>query len=277
MTQSDPPMPTNYGTTDDVTADDVGDRGLQRSLTDLAQLGVGSGEAGLAAMLTHVAQLAVDAVPGADGAGLTLLEPERADTIVATTPFVTDVDAIQYGLGQGPCISAAATGHTVRSGSLSTDGEWPSFGAMVARLNVHSALSVPLHGPDRVVGSMNIYAHAHNAFDHRAADLAERFAVPAAVSVGNAQALIQAQRLAAQLQAALTNRAVIDQAIGMVMSRVGCDAKEAFERLRQLSQTQNKKLSSVADDMVNEAVRRARARRPDTAPTDPGAQNKAGR
>lgn len=260
MTQSDPSTPT----------DELGDHGLHKSLTGLAQLGVGSGEAGLAAVLTRVAQLAVDAVPGADGAGLTLLEPARPDTIVATTRFVSDVDAIQYGLGQGPCISAAASGHTVRSGSLSTDGEWPSFGAMVARLNVHSALSVPLHGPNRVVGSMNIYAHALHAFDERAAELAELFAVPAAVSVSNVAALIQAQRLTAQLQAALTNRAVIDQAIGMVMSRVGCNAKEAFDRLRQLSQTQNKKLSAVAEDLVDEAVRRARARRPITEPTSPG-------
>lgn len=257
MTQSSPSMPT----------DKLGNRGLQKSLTALAQLEVGSGEAGLAAMLTHVAQLALDAVPGADGAGLTLLEPERPDTMVATTRFVSDVDAIQYGLGQGPCISAAATGHTVRSGSLDTDGEWPKFGAMVARLDVHSALSVPLHGPTRVVGSMNIYAHAADSFDERAAELAEQFAVPAAVSVSNAQALIQAQRLAAQLQGAMTNRAVIDQAIGVVMSRVGCDATEAFDRLRQMSQTQNKKLSAVADDMVNEAVRRARARRTTTTTT----------
>lgn len=267
MTQLDPSTPT----------DQSGDRGLQISLTGLAQLGVGSGEAGLAAMLTRVAQLAVDAVPRADGAGLTLLEPERPDIMVATTGFVSDVDAIQYGLGQGPCISAAASGHTVRSGSLSTDAEWPKFGAMVARLDVHSALSVPLRGPTQVVGSINIYAHAADAFDERAAELAELFAVPASVTVGNAQALIQAQRLAAQLQGAMTNRAVIDQAIGMVMSRVGCDAKEAFDRLRQMSQTQNKKLSAVADDMVNQAVRRARARRPTISgtPTERGAADGA--
>lgn len=261
MTQSNPSTPT----------DELGDRGLQKSLTGLAQLEVGSGETGLAAMLTQVAQFAVDAVPGADGAGLTLPERERPDTIVATTGFVSDVDAIQYGLGQGPCISAAASGHTVRSGSLSTDREWPGFGAMVAQLDVHSALSVPLRGPNRVVGSMNIYAHAADAFDERAAELADQFAVPAAVSVRNAQASIQAQRLAAQLRGALTHRAVIDQAIGMVMSRVGCDAKEAFDRLRQMSQTQNKKLSAVAEDMVDEAVRRARARRSTTGPTATGA------
>ena len=59
-------------------------------------------------ILTEVAQLAVQAIPGADGAGLTLTENDRSDTIVATAAFVRDVDAIQYDLREGPCISAAA-------------------------------------------------------------------------------------------------------------------------------------------------------------------------
>jgi hypothetical protein len=67
--------------------------------------------------LTRVAQFAVRAIPGAEGAGLTLLEENRSDTIVATADFVTQVDDIQYSLGQGPCISAAADQQTVMSGS----------------------------------------------------------------------------------------------------------------------------------------------------------------
>ena len=64
----------------------------------------------LESLLTRVATYAVQAIPGADGAGLTLLEQDRADTVVATAPFVSEIDAIQYGIGQGPCISAAAEG-----------------------------------------------------------------------------------------------------------------------------------------------------------------------
>ena len=63
-------------------------------------------------LLTQVATFAVQAIPGADGAGLTLIEADRADTIVKSAPFVREVDDIQYGLGEGPCISAAATGQT---------------------------------------------------------------------------------------------------------------------------------------------------------------------
>lgn len=234
------------------------DADLQTSLAGLSQLA--TGRISLPEMLTHVAEFAVRAIPGADGAGLTLLQKGRADTIVASAEFVQDIDAIQYGLGEGPCITAAAEGRTVRSGSLGGDEQWPRFGPRVGRLGVHSALSLPLIGPDGVLGAMNVYAHARDAFDERAAELGELFAVPAAISVQNAHLLADALRLAGHLETALTSRAVIDQALGILMSRSGATAGEAFARLREISQTENRKLSVVAKTVVDEAVRRARSR-----------------
>jgi hypothetical protein len=111
-----------------------------------------------------------------------------------------------------------------------------------------------------VLGAMNVYAHAKDAFDERAVEFGELFAVPAAVSVQNAHALANARRLATQLQAALTGRATIDQAMGIVMSRSGCAALEAFDKLRVMSQQENRKVSDVAQQIVDEAIRRARAR-----------------
>lgn len=231
---------------------------LRDSLLALSQLA--TGQLGLKSALTHVAELAVRAIPGAEGAGLTLLEQDRADTMVSTADFVTEVDAIQYGLGQGPCISAAAEARVVHSASLGGDARWPAFGSRVARLNVHSALSLPLITPEGVVGAMNIYAHPKNAFSERAFELGQLYAVPAAIAVQNARVLAQAQRLAEQLQSALSTRTAIDQAIGIMMSRSGSSADEAFDRLRTLSQTQHQKLHLVAQTVVDQAVRRARSR-----------------
>ncbi len=242
------------GYVDDVAA-------LTTSLAGLSRLGAGHGQRGLADMLTYVAQFAVAAIPGADGAGLALLENGRSDTIVATAPFVNQVDAIQYGLGEGPCISAAATGTTVRSGDIGRDRAWPRFGVRVARLGVHSVLSLPLIVGEQVLGAMNIYAHPVDAFDERAQELGQQYAVPAAISVQNAQVLFQAQRLAGELQTAMVTRAVIDQAVGIVMSRSGCGPSEAFDRLRAISQRENTKLSVVSQRMVDDTVRRVRAHR----------------
>ena len=216
---------------------------------------------GLEDLLTEVATFAVQAIPGADGAGLTLIEANRADTIVKSAPFVREIDDIQYGLGEGPCISAAARGIPMRSGSLGGDPRWPRFGPQAGRLGVHSVLSLPLISADAVVGAMNVYAHAKDAFDERSEQLGRLYAVPAAISVQNAQILAQTQRLAAKFQSAMTNRAVIDQAIGILMSRSGVTQDEAQARIRLLSQRENTKMAAAADGIVTEAVRRARARR----------------
>lgn len=236
------------------------DDDLAESMAALSRLS--SGRWNLVDLLAEVASFAVKAIPGAEGAGLTLIEGGRADTIVKSAPFVEEIDDIQYGLGEGPCISAADTGRTMRSASLGDDPRWPRFGPRADRLGVHSVLSLPLIADDVVVGAMNVYAHAPGSFDERSEELGALFAVPAAIAVQNAQILAQTRRLAVTLQAALTSRAVIDRAIGIVRSRSGISADEAFTRLHERSRREHIKVNAVAAGVVQEAVRRARARRP---------------
>ena len=234
------------------------DDDLNEGLAGLARLA--ANRLGLEDLLTRVATYAVQAIPGADGAGLTLLESDRADVLVATAAFVREIDDIQYGIGQGPCITAAAEGQTVRSGSLGADPRWRKFGGTVARLGVHSVLSLPLNTPDGVVGAMNVYAHDKDVFDARAAELGEIFAVPAAIAAQNAQVLAQTERLAVQLQSVLQTRGVIDRAVGILMSRTGGTADEEMAWLRALSLEEHQPLDVVAGQIVEEAVRRAQAR-----------------
>jgi GAF domain-containing protein len=129
---------------------------------------------------------------------------------------------------------------------------------------------MPLQSAGLVLGSLNIYAFESDAFDERAEELGELFAAPAAISVLNAQVLAQARLLVDQLQRALLSRAVIERAMGVLMSRTGCDADEAFEKLRVISQNENRKVGLVAESLLNEAVRRARAA-PTIPPFDPDA------
>ena len=250
---------------DDVAAEpaggDVPDADQVDLRTALAGLSrIVTGTASVTGLLEQVARFGTHAIPGAEGVGVTLLEAGRSDTVVASAEFVRAVDDIQYALMEGPCVTAAADRRTVRSGSLGDDPLWPRFGPRVASLGVQSALSLPLLVDDLVVGAMNVYARERDVFDEKAADLGELFAAPAAVAVRNAQVLEQAQRAAAQLQTALSSRAVIDQALGILMSRRGSTAGEAFASLRWMSQHNNVKLHSVAQNIVDEAVRRARAR-----------------
>lgn len=235
----------------------------EQSSADAADLQVGIGA--LAGLVAEVAGFAVRAIPGADGAGVTLLRLDRVDNMVeelaASSPFVAEIDHVQYVvLNEGPCITAALERRTVRSGSLGGEKMWPRFGPRVGRMGVHSALSLPLLLPGQVIGAINVYAHGKDVFDEHAAELGELFAKPAAVAVHNAQILAQALTLTGQLQTALSTRPVIDQAIGLLRGRSGGSAEEAFGQLRAMSQSEHRKLADVAQRIVDEAVRRARAR-----------------
>jgi GAF domain-containing protein len=212
-----------------------------------------------------VATFAVRAIPGADGAGVTLLRLDQPDNIVAalasSAPFVAEIDEIQYvTVREGPCITAALERRTVRSGSLGGEKMWPRFGPRVGRLGVHSALSLPLLLPDHVVGAINVYARGKDVFDGHAVELGELFAKPAAVAVHNAHILDDALSLTVRLQRVLATRPVIDQAIGLIRGRTGRSVEDALTHLRAISQAEHRKLADVAQEMVDEAVRRARAR-----------------
>jgi GAF domain-containing protein len=239
---------------------------LRASLTDLAGLVCQS--SGLQSVLGQVAAFAVRAVPGAEGAGVTLLQLDGAEdseitieALSASHPFVCEIDLIQHDTAkEGPCITAALRRRTVSSGSLGEEQMWPRFGPRASRLGVHSALSLPLLLPRRVVGALNVYAHAKDVFDDHAAHLGELFAAPAAVALHNAQLLAHAEALSARLQSAISSRAIIDQAIGLLRGRTGATAQEALTSLRGISHRDHVTLSVVAQHVVDDAIRRAHTR-----------------
>jgi GAF domain-containing protein len=241
---------------------DEGD--LRTGLRGLSEMVAGA--RGLFELLGNVAGFAADAIPGVDGAGVALIDQSKGiatlQTTSATADFVHQIDAVQYDeLHEGPCITCMETRRPAVSGSLGADGRWPHFGGRVARMGVHSALSLPLIVGEHVVGAINCYANSHDAFGEHSVQLGSQFAAPAAVSIYNADLLSGARARAEKLEEALDHRAVIDQAVGIIRSRSGTSAEEAFSRLIQMSQNGNVKLRVVAARLVEDAVRRAQARR----------------
>ena len=103
-------------TSEQLIADDAD---LQAGIGALA--GLVADSLGLTALLAEVAAFAVRAIPGADGAGVTLLRVDRVDNMVealaASAAFVAEIDEIQYvTLKEGPGITAAPQRRTVRTG-----------------------------------------------------------------------------------------------------------------------------------------------------------------
>jgi AmiR/NasT family two-component response regulator len=94
-------------------------------------------------------------------------------------------------------------------------------------------------------------------------DDAQLFAAEAAVALANAQAYWEQASLAAGLRDAMTSRATIEQAKGVIMATAGVGPDEAFDLLRQQSQHENRKLRDLAADLVARQDRRQSGPQPD--------------
>jgi GAF domain-containing protein len=224
---------------------------LAEGIAELSRLLVN--EEALEDTLQRVADLACRNIAGADVAGVTLLQDGKPRTTVYTDPTSPQIDAAQYETGIGPCLDAFRHQQVFRIDSVADDERWPEFSRAAAEHGMHSTISLPLSVRGNGIGALNLYSRQAAAFSNDAEEHGMLFAQQASVALANAQLYDSAYRMTQQLQEALVNRAVIDQAKGMLMARNGVSADEAFDILRTTSQSENRKLRDLARELVDRA------------------------
>jgi GAF domain-containing protein len=115
---------------------------------------------------------------------------------------------------------------------------------------VRSSLSLPLYAEQKVIGALNLYATRPRAFGPREQTIAAGFAEETSRALTLAVRLAERAEMSQNLQHALASRAVIDQALGIIMGQNRCSADAAFGILRTTSQNRNVKLRDIATAMV---------------------------
>jgi GAF domain-containing protein len=205
--------------------------------------------------LDRLADTAVHTVPHASAVSVTVLadEPGRnARTAAATHDIATRIDIDQYDSGEGPCMEAARQRHLVRASESELRDRWPRFAESTTRAGMLSYLSAPLVLDDDspVLGALNVYGRIPNAFDLLDEAIVTLFTAAASAAIVNARRYLHARELAAHMRAALTSRAEIDQAKGVIMAQRGVSAQEAFQLLVEHSQRTNTKLRDVANELL---------------------------
>ena len=193
------------------------------------------------AIVTRMREL----VPEADKVSLTIrTSRNRHKTLASSDPVAEEADALQYALGEGPCLEITDTGGWLRSGGVESDSRWPVWGPRAAEMGVRSLLSVAVTDRDEPLGALNLYSEERSGFaDRDVVDLALVYAVHATVALSSA-------RRTSTLQTAVSSRHVIGMAQGIAMERYGIDQHQSFELLRRLSSTTNVKLRDVAAQIV---------------------------
>ena len=179
-----------------------------------------------------LAQAIKDAVPGTIGAGVSLLDARgRRTSSGATDRTVEQADALQYELGQGPCLTAWAAEETVIIDDVGTDPRWPLWSAAVASLPIRSVISTPLISGTECIGALKVYAAAPSVYTEATARLLELFAAPAATLLSHVQTSELPRRISESLQSSLHSRDLVNRACGVLMERHGLGNDEALQAL----------------------------------------------
>ena len=97
---------------------------------------------------------------------------------------------------------------------------------------------------------LSLFGVRPGVLDAESNPMADLLAAFGGAMLTNATAYNQAQRTASQLKDAVVARSVVDQAKGILMHALGCDADEALRRLRQESQRRHVKVTEVATEVV---------------------------
>ncbi|GAA1763498.1 GAF and ANTAR domain-containing protein [Kocuria aegyptia] len=206
------------------------------------------------AAVRQLARVAQQMIPGATGAGVSLLDEDGSRTSTASTdPAVEAADALQYELGTGPCLSAWATGQTQWVEDTAVDPRWASWSSAAAEAGIRSVLSAPLIHRGRALGALKIYATTPSAFGDAEQQRLGLLADAAATLLSSAQPVEAPVRLSESLRAALASRETVALATGVLMAREHLAPEAARSVLLERARAQGRHLAQVAVDVLEAA------------------------
>jgi len=199
----------------------------------------------------RLVDLACQVVPGCTWAGITSWPKKSSPITTASSPdFPLVVDALQYSLEEGPCMSAAAETWTSWAPDLSTETRWPRFTAAVLEESpVRGALGYHLAGvPGR--HALNLYSDRADVFDQETLAAGALFATHAGVLMAHARTTHEAN----QLQGAVESNRLIGTAVGLLMATHDMPRDAAFDALKRTSSYLNRKVRDIAADVTTTRV-----------------------
>ncbi|TCM46824.1 GAF and ANTAR domain-containing protein [Kribbella sp. VKM Ac-2568] len=202
--------------------------------------------AGVEPTVGTVLEFAVAAFKCTD-AGIVLVGPGgRKNLRVAevTNPVVAELNQLQIDAGSGPLIEAAEGSEPVLVDDTRAESRWPGWAERAAGRGIGTVLHHPMLTKTRTIGVLSFYSADPGAFTAYDEALAQILCQHATVAVAYAR---NEETLAEALEA----RAVVGQAIGILMERHNLTERGAFSVLRRYSQDYNVKLRSIADQLIS--------------------------
>jgi hypothetical protein len=208
--------------------------------TELASLSNGEAKS-----LSKLAELAVRQVPGCAAAHATIWRDGELAAVAASHPDPAGLIDMELLAGQGPLLTAVREGRPVSCRDALDEERWPWWSAEALRRGLRSSIHL-VRQSATITLVLALFGVRPGALDADGVPMAEMLARFGSTVFANNLAYGQAQRTATQLKDSVAARAVTDQAKGILMHALGCDADEALRYLRRESQRRHVKVTDVA-------------------------------
>ncbi len=190
----------------------------------------------------------------AAAAGILLAdEQQRLRVAVASSERARLMDLFQLQNDEGPCLECYRSGEPVTAEGLDTEQtRWPRFAKAAAAEGFVAVLALPMRLRGDVVGTLNLFGDTRTPpISIRNIPIAQSMADVATIAILQDRLTRGRQMLAEQLQVALNSRVAIEQAKGVLATRLGIEPDQAFEMIRQRSRANRRRLVDVATEIVH--------------------------
>lgn len=209
-------------------------------------------------VLNSIISSILESLPEIDQAGISVTHRDgRIVTRTWSGALVTDLDEIQFQLGEGPCVDAMnpeIPDDVVRVDNARHEQRWPNYIPRAIGCGLKAQLGLRIYTEKATIGGLNLYSTSTDVISHDTELMAELFATHAALALGRV-------RKETHLVSAIGTRGLVGQAIGIVMERHRIGSDRAFEYLVRVSQSSNTKLRDLAVHIVS-AAEDAKAAKP---------------
>jgi GAF domain-containing protein len=189
---------------------------------------------------------------GVSAAGLLLTDGQQTLQLVAASSERTRLlELFQLQTDQGPCVDCFRTGEPVSVADLPNAGRWPRFTEAAAAAGFSAVHAVPMRLRTEVIGALNFFDASPGALDPATLRIGQALADVATIGLLQERAIRRRDVLTSQLQTALNSRVLIEQAKGVLAERLHVPMHEAFMLLRSASRNRNRRLSELAQAVVD--------------------------
>ncbi|MFG2037882.1 GAF and ANTAR domain-containing protein [Dactylosporangium sp. NPDC048998] len=201
--------------------------------------------------LIEFMQMLADRVAGlVENATVGLLladEKGRLQFMAASDETTALLELLQLQWRDGPCLDAFRGAEPVVNADLRTaSARWPRFAPYATAAGFRSVHAFPLRLRNAVIGAMGVFGNGGANLDDADVQIVQALADVAAIGLLQERAIRHGEVLTEQLQGALNNRIVIEQAKGAVAQAYHISVDAAFELIRAYARRTHRRLSDVA-------------------------------